>query len=251
MDFQYRNDRSTSFGRLDATRATTLDAGLRTYMLRIYNTMAGGLALTGVTSWLVANTPVLFNLFYSVSPDGHIGLSLLGMIAVFSPLALVFFMGMKLAQMKATTARNVFFAYSVLMGISLSTVFLAYTAESITRTFFITAGTFAGVSLWAYTTRRDLTGVGHFVMMGLFGLVIASLVSLFFHSSALQFAISVVGVIVFTGLTAWDTQRFKEMYAPGAGAEANARLAVLGALNLYMDFINLFLYLLRFMGRRD
>lgn len=251
MDFQYRNDRSASFGRVEAARSTTLDAGLRAYMIRIYNIMAGGLVLTGATAWLVANMPALFNLFYTVAPDGRTGLSLLGMIAVFAPLGLVFFLGMGLERMKAATARNVFFAYSVLMGISLSTVFLTYTSESVARTFFITAGTFAGVSLWAYTTRRDLTGLGHFMMMGLIGLVIASLVSFFFHSSALQFAISVIGVVVFTGLTAWDTQRFKEMYAAQAGAEANAKLAVMGALNLYMDFINLFLYLLRFMGRRE
>jgi len=250
MTPQYPSDRPSVFGRVGAV-AATFDAGLRAYMIRIYNYMAIGLVLTGLTAWGVANTPALMGLFYTTTETGRVGLSGLGMVAVFAPLAFVFFLGMGINRMQASTARNLFFAYSVLMGISLSSVFFAYTSESIAHTFFITAGTFAATSLWGYTTRRDLTGMGHFMLMGLFGLVIASLVNIFFHSSAVQFATSVLGVVIFTGLTAWDTQKLKEMYSVQANGEATAKLAVMGALSLYMDFINLFLYLLRFLGRRE
>ena len=252
MDFEYRNDRSNpSLGRTDA-RAVTFDAGLRSYMLRIYNIMAMGLVLTGLSAWAAASIPAVTNMLYVVRPDGGIGgMTLLGMIVAFSPLIMIFGMGFGINKIKSSTAQGAFMLFSVLMGLSLSSIFFTYTTESIARTFFISAGTFAGVSLWGYTTKKDLTGMGHFMMMGFIGLVIASLVNLFLHSSALQFAVSVVGVIVFTGLTAWDTQRLKEMYAEGAGREATNKLAVMGALTLYLDFINLFMSLLQLLGRRE
>ncbi len=250
MNSQYPNNSSFSYDGVQ-TRAVSMDAGLRAYMLQIYNLMAIGLVLTGLTSWVVASVPALTMIFFGYNAQGHLQPNILGMIAIFAPLGFSLLFGFGLQSMKATTARGLFIAFSVVMGISLSTIFIAYTAESIARTFFVTAGTFLGVSLWGYTTKRDLTGFGNFMMMGLIGIVLASIVGIFFQSSALQFAISVLGVVIFTGLTAWDTQKLKEMYATSNSNEASAKLAVLGALNLYMDFINLFLFLLRFLGRRE
>lgn len=250
MNSQYPNNSSFSYDGVQA-RAVSMDAGLRAYMLQIYNLMAIGLVLTGLTSWIVASVPALTMIFFGYNAQGHLQPNILGIIAIFAPLGFSLLFGFGLQSMKASTARSLFVAFSVVMGISLSTIFMAYTAESIARTFFVTAGTFLGVSLWGYTTKRDLTGFGNFMMMGLIGIVLASIVGFFFQSSALQFAISVLGVVIFTGLTAWDTQELKEMYATSNSSEASAKLAVLGALNLYMDFINLFLFLLRFLGRRE
>ena len=253
MESNYRTDRNTpAFGRTGALPTVTFDAGLRAYMLRIYNIMAMGLMLTGLAAWGAANIPALTNLLYVTRPEGGIsGMTGLGMIVAFAPLAMIFGLGFGINRIQASTAKGVFMLFSVLMGLSLSSIFFTYTTESIARVFFISAGTFAGVSLWGYTTKRDLTGMGHFMIMGLIGLIIASLVNIFMQSSALQFATSVVGVIVFTGLTAWDTQRLKEMYAENAGSEAVGKLAVMGALSLYLDFINLFMSLLQLLGRRE
>ncbi len=243
MDSQY------GFSRVGASALPTVsfDAGLRSYMLSIYNLMAVGLVITGVVSYLFANTPALLQTMYA--PGG--GMTILGYIVVFSPLAMAFFFGPAVSRLSINGGRALFAAFSALMGASLSFIFLVYTDESIARTFFITAGTFAGISLWGYTTKRDLTGMGHFMMMGLIGLIIASVVNLFMQSSAIYFATSVIGVVIFTGLTAWDTQKLKEAYSEGHGHEGNAKLATMGALTLYMDFINLFLYLLRFLGNRN
>ena len=169
---------------------------------------------------------------------------------VFAPLVFAFVFGMRINAMRASTAQMLFWAFSALMGLSLSYVFLAYTGTSIARTFFIAAATFAGMALYGYTTKRDLSAIGSFLIMGVFGLMIAMIVNIFLASSALHWAISVIGVLVFTGLTAYDSQRIKEMYYAGDGAEIATKKAVMGALQLYLDFINLFLFLLQFLGDR-
>lgn len=239
---EYGSNRETSFGRVGTVPAVQFDAGLRAFMLQVYNLMAVGLGLTGVTAVGVSSSPALVQLFVQ-SP--------LQWLVMLAPLGFVLVLSFGINRLQASTARMIFIAFSVVMGISLSTIFLVYTNESIARTFFVTAGTFLGMSLYGYTTKRDLAAMGSFLTMGLIGLVLASLVGIFFQSSALQFAISVVGVLIFTGLTAWDTQRLKESYSASAGLEATNKLAVYGALSLYLDFINLFMYLLRFMGRRE
>jgi FtsH-binding integral membrane protein len=232
--------------------ADTLDAGLRAYMLRVYNYMLVGLGLTGVMAWLTANTP-LGGIFYAqvATANGVVMQpNILGWIAVFAPIAMVFFLSFRIMHMSFAAAQATFWGYAAVMGISLSTILFAYTGASIAMTFFVTAGAFGAMSLWGYTTKRDLTGFGSFLFMGLIGLILASLAGMFFHSSQLQFVISVVGVFIFTGLTAYDSQSIKNMYYVGDDGEVAGKKAVMGALRLYLDFINLFLYLLRFMGNR-
>ena len=232
--------------------AAEIDVGLRQYMLRVYNYMASGLALTGIFAALVANTPALRELFFQVGPYGGASPTPLGWVAIIAPLGLVMAFSFGLARMQASTAQALFWLYAGLMGISLSSIFMVYTATSITRVFFITAASFAGLSLYGYTTQRSLSAFGSFLVMGLWGLVIASLVNIFLASSMLTFIMSVAGVLIFAGLTAYDTQKIKEMYWVGDGGEVAAKKAVMGALTLYLDFINLFLMLLRFFGdRRD
>jgi uncharacterized protein len=222
-----------------------IDVGLRDYMLRVYNYMASGLALTGIVAYAAAAGG-------RDSFIAHIYATPLMWLIVLAPLGLVMLMSFGIQRMQARTAQTVFWIYAGLMGLSLSTIFLVYTGASIARVFFITAGTFAAMSLWGYTTQRDLSQFGSFLFMGLIGIIIASLVNMFVHSTAMQFAISVIGVIVFTGLTAWDTQQIKEMYYEGADSEIAGKTAIMGALRLYLDFINLFMMLLQLMGsRRD
>ncbi len=225
-----------------ADAATGIDAGLREYMLRVYNYMASGLALTGIVAYVAAAS----GFYQSIQHTPLIWLVIL------APLGLVMLMSFGVQKMQASTLQLVFWGYAALMGLSLAVLFLVFTHASIARVFFITAGTFAAMSLYGYTTRSDLTQFGSFLFMGLIGIIIASLVNMFVASSALQFAISVIGVIVFTGLTAWDTQQIKEMYYEGDGAEIASKKAVMGALRLYLDFINLFMMLMQLMGtRRD
>jgi len=223
-----------------------IDEGLRAYMIRVYNLMAIGLAITGVAA-LAA-----FNFAFA---DGQltafgqaIYLSPLRWVVILAPVALVFFMSFRIDKLSVSAAQTTFWVYAALMGLSLSTVFLVYTGESITRTFFITAASFGALSLYGYTTKRDLSGMGSFLIMGLFGLIIASLVNIFLGSSALQFAISVIGVLIFAGLTAYDTQQIKEMYYEGDSTLVAGRKAIMGALRLYLDFINLFMFMLQFLG---
>lgn len=218
----------------------TVDAGLRAYMLRVYGYMSGALAVTGV----VALYAVSSGLYQAIANTPFFWL------VVLAPLALVFFLSFRIDAISTGTAQAVFWAYAALMGLSLGGIFLMYTGESIARTFFIAAGTFAGISIYGYTTKTDLTRFGSFLIMGLWGLIIASLVSLFWASSALQFAISVIGVVVFVGLTAYDTQRLKELYFADGTAAMGTKTAIIGALTLYLDFINLFLMLLRLFGQR-
>jgi FtsH-binding integral membrane protein len=225
--------------RFGADRALAVDAGLRAHMIRVYNYMAAGVALTGVVAWLTAQ----------YAPPG-LYQSPLFFILVFAPLGLVFFLSFRINSLSASTARALFFVYAASLGLSLSVIFLAYTAASITRVFFISAAAFGALSLWGYTTQRDLTAFGSFLIMGLFGIIIASVVNIFLGSSQLDWLISVIGVMVFAGLTAWDTQKIKEMYEPMDDGTVAGRKVVMGALALYLDFINLFLMLLRLFGDR-
>jgi len=236
--------RSTATG----AGAVAIDEGLRAYMIRVYNYMLLGLALTGGTAWVALNTP-LGALFFQQTAAGF-SLSALGWIALFAPLGLVFFLSFRIAQMSLATAQTVFWAYAGLMGISLAPIMFIYTAASVAQVFFVTAATFGAMSLWGYTTKRDLTGFGSFLFMGLIGIIIASLVNFFLQSGTLQLVISIIGVLVFTGLTAYDTQQIKESYYVSDDGQVAGKKAVMGALRLYLDFVNLFLMLLRLMGDR-
>jgi len=244
-DNQARYPTSVAQGQLSA-----VDEGLRAYMLRVYNYMVLGLAITGVAAFGIYQ--VAFDSAAGVLQLTPFGQTLFGSplmwVLFLAPLGMVFFLGFRINKMSVAAAQTTFWIFAALMGVSLSTIFAAYSAESITRVFFITAATFGAMSLWGYTTRRDLTGMGSFLMMGLIGIIIAMLVNFFLHSSALQFAISVIGVLVFTGLTAYDTQKIKEMYYVGDDGTVAGRKAIMGALSLYLDFINLFLMLLRLFG---
>jgi FtsH-binding integral membrane protein len=236
---------------------TAIDAGLRAHMIRVYNYMAVGLVLTGVAAFLtytlsVTATPTEYQIgsgLYLTQIGYTLFVSPLKWVVVFAPLALVFFLSFRIQKMAVATAQTTFWVYAALVGLSLATIFLVYTMQSITQVFFITAATFGAVSLWGYTTKRDLTGFGSFLFMGLIGIVIASIVNLFLHSSGLGWAISIIGVLVFTGLTAYDTQKIKEMYYVGDDGTVAGRKAIMGALALYLDFINLFLMLLRLFGQ--
>lgn len=232
------------------SRATSVDQGLRSYMLRIYNYMASALALTGIIALFAANSPAFVQALYTVQDGQATGVSGLGWLVMLAPLGMVLWLSFGINRMTATFAQGVFWGYAALMGLSLTSVFLVYTGESIARTFFVTAGTFGAMSLYGYTTKKDLTGLGSFLIMGLIGLIVASLVNIFLQSSGLAFALSVIGVLIFVGLTAYDTQKLKHMYYQIGGGEALAKASVMGALTLYLDFINIFLHLLRFMGER-
>ena len=223
-----------------------IDEGLRSYMLKVYNLMALGLAITGIVAY--ASFAMAFDNGQLTSFGQAIYLSPLKWVVMLAPLAMVFFLSFRIHKMSVGAAQTTFWVYAGLMGLSLSSIFLIYTGPSITQTFFVTAASFGALSLFGYTTKRDLSAMGSFLIMGLFGLIIASLVNIFLQSSALEFAISAIGVLVFAGLTAWDTQKIKESYYEADGAEMVGRKAIMGALTLYLDFINLFLFLLRFMG---
>jgi FtsH-binding integral membrane protein len=210
-------------------------------MLRVYNYMASGLLLTGIVAYLVANTPSVFNAIFGTP---------LAWVVMLAPLGFVFFLSLRIDRIQASTAQALFWAFAGVMGLSMATIFVAFTGASVARVFFITAGTFAAMSLYGYTTRRSLANWGSFLFMGLIGIVIASLVNMFVGSTQLQLIISVVGVLVFVGLTAYDTQRIKEEYSEHHDRETAGKLAIWGALRLYLDFINLFMMLLNLLGQR-
>jgi FtsH-binding integral membrane protein len=237
-----------------ASVTDTYDAGLRAHMLRVYNYMVGALALTGVVAYVVANSPPLLNALYRTvltANGAALQPTILGWVVMLSPLALVFFLSFRIMQMSQAAAQATFWGYAALTGASLASILIVYTGASVATTFFVTAATFGTMSLWGYTTKRDLTGMGHFLMMGLIGLLIASLANMFFKSGAVNFVVSVLGVVIFTGLTAWDTQKIKQVYyAVGGDTAAAGKAAIMGALSLYLDFLNIFLFLLRFMGNR-
>ena len=218
-----------------------IDEGLRSYMLRVYNYMASGLALTGIVAYAVSSSPEAMHAIFGTP---------LFWLVVLAPLGLVFFLSARINAIQASTAQALFWVYSALMGVSLASIFVVYTGESIARVFFISAASFAGLSLYGYTTKRDLTGFGSFLMIGLIGIIIAGLVNIFLQSSGLQFAISVIGVLVFAGLTAYDTQSIKEIYFAGDDGAVATKKSVMGALRLYLDFLNLFLMLLQLFGNR-
>ena len=224
-----------------ASRAE-FDEGLRRHMLQVYNYMAIGLVLTGIVAYVVGTTPSLYQPIFGTP---------LKWVVMLAPLAFVFFFSFKIQTISTGTAQMLFWAFCAVMGLSMASIFLVFTGASIARVFFISAAMFGAASLYGYTTKADLTKFGSFLMMGLIGIVIAGLVNLFIGSSALQFAISVIGVLVFTGLAAYDTQSIKEAYAENAGSEANSKLAVMGALSLYLTFINLFQMLLQLTGTRE
>ena len=226
----------------------TIDEGLRSYMLKVYNFMAGGLCLTGVAAWLIAHTSLL-GLFFNITPQGA-SLSGLGWLALIAPLVLVFAFSWVVSSGTAKQVQIMFWSYSLLMGVSLTPVFLLYTQASLVRVFLITAGSFGALSLYGYTTKKDLSGMGSFLIMGLFGLIIASIVNIFVKSSGLDWALSFIGVGIFAGLTAFDSQKIRMIYSSVDSDETLTKKALMGALSLYLDFINLFMYLLRFMGDR-
>lgn len=227
------------------------DAGLRAYMLKIYNYMAGGLVLTGLIAFYSSQSEAVLSAMYTVQGNAIVGMKSLAWVVTFAPLILVMFLSFGLRTMSLATAQLSYWLYAALMGLSLSTIFLAFTGESIARIFFITAATFGGMSLYGYTTRRDLTGLGSFMTMGLIGLIIASLVNLFLKSTGLQYVLSVIGVLVFVGLTAYDTQKLKQLYYQlDQEGERTGKIVILGALTLYLDFINIFVQLLYLFGDR-
>jgi uncharacterized protein len=245
-----------AYPRASAATTAVFDAGLRAYMLRVYNWMASGLLLTGAIAYLIANTS-LIDAFYPLvqTPLGFAHHpTVLAMIAIFAPLAFVLVLSLGVNKLSTSAVQALFWVFCATMGASLTNIFLIYTSESIVRVFFITAATFGATSLYGYTTKADLTRMGGFLMMGLFGIIIASLANMFFQSSALQFAVSIIGVIVFTGLTAYDTQRIKASYlqfAYAEGVDGAAKRSVYDALSLYLNFINLFMLLLQLLGNRN
>ncbi|KAB0572473.1 Bax inhibitor-1/YccA family protein [Brucella pituitosa] len=239
----------------------SIDQGLRSYMLGVYNMMAIGLAVTGLAAFAVASLAVTNDPSAAVAQMANgkmltaLGAALytspLRWVVMLAPLAAVFFLSFRIERLSVSTANAVFWGYAALVGLSLSSIFLVFTGQSVVRTFFVTAASFGALSLYGYTTKRDLSAMGSFLMMGLFGLIIASVVNIFLGSTALQFAISVIGVLIFAGLTAYDTQSIKEMYYEGDASDTQGRKIVMGALRLYLDFINMFMFLLQFMGNRD
>jgi uncharacterized protein len=240
-----------------AGQAAAIDAGLRAYMLRVYNYMAVGVALTGVVAFFAFQAAG--GDAVRITPQGIVGATAFGQMILggFTPivlmlatLGLVFFLSFRVHTLSPSTAFSLFMLYAGLLGLALMSVLVVYTGASIARTFFISAASFGALSLYGYTTQRDLSPIGSFLIMGLFGLILASLVNLWLGSSGLSFAISAIGVLIFAGLTAWDTQKIKEMYDAGDDETIAGRKAVMGALTLYMDFINLFLFMLRFIGDR-
>ena len=250
MEFNKRNIRS----KIATAETHVIDEGLRAYMLKVYNYMSSGIFLTGIVALL------LFKLSVVMTPDGSIsGLTSIGnalynsslmWIVMLAPLGVVFYMSFGIRKMSAAKAQMTFWIFAALMGASLSSIFLVYTGTSITRVFFITAGTFGAMSIYGYTTKRDLTKLGSFLMMGLIGIIIASIVNIFMKSTMMYFVISILGVLIFVGLTAYDTQKIKNMYLASDTSEIMGKKAVMGALTLYLDFINLFIMLLRLFGQR-
>ena len=220
-------------------QTAAVDEGLRSYMLRVYNYMTTGLALTGIIAYLVASTPPLMQAIHGTG---------IGFIVALAPLGIIFFLSFRIHKMSFAGAQIAFWAFAAAMGLGLSYIFAVYTGASIARVFFISASMFAGMSLYGYTTKRDLSGFGNFLMMGLIGIIIAMLVNIFLASPMIQFAISVIGVLIFVGLTAYDTQKIKEMYLEMDDSEVAGKKAIMGALRLYLDFINMFVFLLHLFG---
>ena len=228
-------------------RDVAFDAGLRSHMLSVYNYMVSGVLLTGVVALLMVSTGYARSLINFQTG----GLTGLGYLFAFAPLGVVLWMNFGINRISTGTARILFWVYAAMIGASLSTLFYVYTGGSIATTFFATAAAFAGLSLWGYTTKKDLSAIGTFLVMGLFGLIVAMVINIFWQNTVFDLAISAIGVLIFAGLTAWDTQKIKSMYFAVAGTEFHGKAKIMGALTLYLDFINMFLFLLRFMGNRN
>jgi FtsH-binding integral membrane protein len=247
------NQNFNTFNRA-GTADQAFDAGLRAHMIRVYNYMASGLALSGIVAFAVANNPALHSLFFTMRMTAGgslvpVGMTGLGWVAMLAPLGLLMLVGFRAAQMSVTAVQAVYWAVTALMGVSMSVLLMRYTDASVARTFFVTAAAFGGLSLYGYTTKRDLTAIGKFLFMGLIGIILASLVSIFFPSTMMSFIISVAGVLIFSGLIAYDTQKIKDQYAASWGNDVATKVAIFGALNLYLDFVNLFQFLMSFMGQ--
>ena len=246
-----------NFNKRSFTKTTdqvVIDEGLRAYMLKVYNYMTTGLLLTGLVAYFFGKASIVTNELGQIIGITSIGAMLFGSplkwVVMLAPLGFVFYLSARINKMSVSSAQITFWIFSAIMGLSLASIFIVYTQASIARVFFISSGTFAAMSLYGYTTKKDLTKLGGFLFMGLIGIIIASLVNLFFQSSALHFAISVIGVLVFVGLTAYDTQSIKNMYYAGDSESVGGKKALMGALRLYLDFINLFIMLLRLFGQR-
>jgi FtsH-binding integral membrane protein len=235
-------DRNAAFGRVDTIRDQNIDKGLRAYMLGVYNYMTAGLAVSGIIAYFVSSSPAILTTIYTNTA--------LTWMVILAPLAFIIAISMGIQKMKASTVQALYWAFAITMGISLSSIFVVYTSASIARVFFITAATFGAMSLYGYTTKKDLTGWGSFLFMGLIGIIIASVVNFFMASAMLDFAISVIGVLVFVGLTAYDTQKIRNEYSEFDSGEVATKKSVYGALRLYLDFINLMMMLLRLFGDR-
>ena len=249
-------NRKGILGRAKEAQQSTIvmDEGLRAYMLKVYNYMATGVLLTGIIAMLSFKMSVVTDASGAISGFTSFGNALffsgLKWVVMLAPLGIVFYMSFGINKMSAAKAQSVFWIFAALMGLSLSWILLVYTGVSVARVFFITSATFGAMSIYGYTTKRDLTKMGSFLMMGLIGIIIASVVNIFMKSSMMYFIISILGVLIFVGLTAYDTQKIKNMYAASDTGELMGKKAVMGALTLYLDFINLFIMLLRLFGQR-
>ena len=244
------NPNFSTFGRVGGVAdQAVFDAGLRAHMVRVYNYMASGLALSGIVAFALFSSPQLAGLFFQVQGTRVVGLNVLGWVAIFAPLGLLLLTSFRAASMSTGAVQAVYWAVTALKGVSLSLLLFRYTGASVARTFFITAAAFGALSLYGYTTKKDLTAFGKFLFMGVIGLVLASLVNMFWPSGTMSFIISVAGVLIFSGLIAYDTQKIKEQYAEAWGSDVAEKIAIFGALSLYLDFVNLFQFLMSFLGQ--
>ena len=246
------NQNFNTFNRA-GTADQAFDVGLRAHMIRVYNYMASGLALSGIVAFALFSSPELQNIFFQtgLTRGGNVvvlGLNVLGWVAILAPIGLLLLVSFRAQQMSVTGVQAVYWSVTALMGVSLSLLLFRYTGASVARTFFVTAASFGALSLYGYTTKRDLTAMGKFLFMGLIGLMLASLVNMFFPSGTMSFIISAAGVLIFSGLIAYDTQKIKEQYAEAYGRDVAEKIAIFGALSLYLDFVNLFQFLMSFMG---
>jgi FtsH-binding integral membrane protein len=243
------NQNFNAFSRAGTTDLA-FDAGLRAHMIRVYNYMASGLALSGIVAFALFSSSELASIFFQVAPGNRVvGLNMLGWIAILAPMGLLLLVGFRAQQMSVAGVQAVYWAVTALMGVSMSLLLFRYTGASVARTFFVTAASFGALSLFGYTTKRDLSAMGKFLFMGLVGLILASLVNMFFPSGPMSFIISAAGVLIFSGLIAYDTQKIKEQYAEAWGRDVAEKVAIFGALSLYLDFVNLFQFLMSFMGQ--
>ncbi len=243
------NQNFNTFNRAGTTDLA-FDAGLRAHMIKVYNYMASGLALSGIVAFALFSSSEIASLFFQVAPGNRVvGLNMLGWIAILAPLGLLLLVGFRAQQMSVAGIQAVYWAVTALMGVSLSLLLFRYTGASVARTFFVTAASFGALSLYGYTTKRDLTAMGKFLFMGLIGLVLAGLVNMIWPNGTMSFVISAAGVLIFSGLIAYDTQKIKEQYAEAWGRDVAEKVAIFGALSLYLDFVNLFQFLMSFMGQ--